>query len=137
MLTELLSWEAIDFEQDDAKANHLLRKFDKCMAQKEDENRSYKEQREQWRQTTFKSRKQAQQALEELPAPDPTLPPFDPVKNEPFVDSSFVSKFSDEVVLDKLNDFADSTLKMGESLLKRLSQSEFFSRTSTLTKAPQ
>ena len=32
--------------------------------------------------------------------------------------------------MDKLNEFADSTIKMGESLFRRIQQSDFFSKTS-------
>ena len=60
------------------------------------------------------------------------LPPFKKPKNEPYSDTnSFDSKFSDAIVIDKFNEFADSTLKMGESLFKRISESEFFSSRSS------
>ena len=61
--------------------------------------------------------------------PDPTLPPFDKqIENEPYSDTnSFGSKFSEDLVLDKLNDLAEQSYKMGESLFKRISQSDFFS----------
>lgn len=65
--------------------------------------------------------------MDALPAPDPSLPPFSKVENEPYSDSSSF-KFNDDAVLDKLNDFADSTIKMGESFFRRISQSDFFSR---------
>lgn len=68
--------------------------------------------------------------LDALPAPDPSLPPFSKVANEPYGDSSSF-KFNDDAVLDKLNDFADSTIKMGESFFRRISQSDFFSRGSS------
>lgn len=49
-----------------------------------------------------------------MPAPDPTLPPFTKVPNEPYSDTnSFSNKFTDEAVLDKLNEFADSTYLIG------------------------
>jgi len=51
------------------------------------------------------------------------------VPNEPYGDTNSF-KFNDDAVLDKLNDFADSTIKMGESLFRRISQSDFFSRSS-------
>ena len=65
--------------------------------------------------------------------PEPTLPPFaKQVENEPYSDTnSFGSKFSEDVVLDKLNDLAEQSYKMGESLFKRISQSEFFSSRSS------
>ena len=53
-------------------------------------------------------------------------------ENEPYNDTnSFDSKFNDDMVIDKFNEFADSTLKMGESLFKRLAESEFFSSRSS------
>ena len=58
--------------------------------------------------------------------PDPTLPPYSEVENEPYGGSK--GKFNDDAVLDKLNDFADSAHKFGESIYKRISQSDFFSR---------
>jgi len=58
--------------------------------------------------TSFKTKKQAQAALDALPAPDPSFPPFPVVENEPFGDAN-AFKFNDEVVFEKLNEFANST----------------------------
>lgn len=56
-----------------------------------------------------------------------SLPPFNVSSNEPYGDNQslkFVSQFQSDEVLDKLNEFADSTIQFGEQLLKRLLQTE-------------
>ena len=53
------------------------------------------------------------------------MPPFKKVKNEPFGDNSIMKLQGDEV-LDKLNEFADSTLEFGSALIKRLISAETF-----------
>jgi len=65
------------------------------------------------------------QSTDSLPAPDPCLPPLQKIKNEPFGDNT-VMKLQGDEVLDKLNEFADSTLEFGSSLLKRLMKAEAF-----------
>ena len=70
-----------------------------------------------------------------MPAPDPSIPPLAKVANEPFGDSSSF-KFNDDVVLEKLNDFADSTYKIGESLFRRIVLGDFFSRSSSAQMNP-
>ena len=54
------------------------------------------------------------------------------MENEPY--GGRKGKFNDDAVLDKLNDFADSAHKIGESIYKRISQSDFFSRASGSSK---
>ena len=56
------------------------------------------------------------------------------MESEPYGGSK--GKFNDDAVLDKLNDFADSAHKFGESIYKRISQSDFFSRGGSSTEKP-
>ena len=72
-----------------------------------------------------KNKKAQSQSVDSLPAPDPCLPPIQKIKNEPFGDNTAM-KFQGDEVLDKLNEFADSTLEFGSSLLKRLMKAEAF-----------
>ena len=56
-----------------------------------------------------------------------SLPPFTAPDNEPYGDNQllkFGSQFQSEQVIEKLNEFADSTIQFGEQLLKRLLQTE-------------
>ena len=68
--------------------------------------------------------------IDSLPAPDPCLPPIQRLKNEPFGDNTAM-KFQGDEVLDKLNEFADSTLEFGSSLFKRLMNTEAFAVSSS------
>ena len=86
------------------------------MIDKEQENAKLHENFKQWKRAVYKNKKQAQLAFDALPAPDPSIPPFKEVENEPFGGS----QGSGDHVQDKLNDFADHTLKMGESIYKRI-----------------
>ena len=80
----------------------------------------------QLKRTQFKNKKQYQQALDALPAPEPSLPPFQPIENEPYADNK--SKFNQEDVLEQFTELADTTYQFGESLFRKISQSDFFSR---------
>lgn len=104
------------------------------MQDKEDGNKALYDQIKKFKSAPYKQKKHAQAALDALPAPDPSLPPFNPIENEPFGDTNSF-KFNDDIVMEKLNDFADSTIKMGESLFRKISQSDFFSRSATSTKS--
>lgn len=139
ILQELLTWEHIVSDdmtpQQSLNENHLLSKFDKYMLEKEDQNQNIYDQIQKLKSAPFKNKKQAQAALDAMPAPDPSIPPLAKVTNEPFGDSSSF-KFNDDVVLEKLNDFADSTYKIGESLFKRIVLGDFFNRSSSAQMNP-
>lgn len=56
-----------------------------------------------------------------------SLPPFSVPVNEPYGDNQilkFGTQFQSDEVINKLNEFADSTIQFGEQLLKRLLQTE-------------
>jgi len=56
-----------------------------------------------------------------------SIPPFTVPENEPYGDNQslkFGSNFQSEEVIEKLNEFADSTIQFGEQLLKKLLQTE-------------
>ena len=55
---------------------------------------------------------------------NPHLPPK-PRVNEPFQDISAISNEDYLTVVNKLNEFADSTLNFGETLLKKIEESGF------------
>lgn len=55
---------------------------------------------------------------------NPNLPPKHRVSNEPFADlGSSISNEDFQLVVSKLNEFADSTLNFGEALLKKIEES--------------
>ena len=149
ILQELLSWEVVyetesessenNAESDDADTtaddpandpSHLLHKFDKYMQEKEDQNQAMYDKIKRVKEKSYKNKKQAQAALDKCETPDPSLPPFPEVESEPFGDSSSF-KFNDDAVFEKLNEFANSTYQMGESLLRKITLPDFFSRSSS------
>ena len=97
------------------------------MQEKEEQNASKHERIKKIKAKQYKKKKQAQAALDACAPPDPSLPPFSEIENEPFGDTSSF-KFNDEVVFEKLNEFANSTYQMGESLLRKITLPDFFSR---------
>ena len=112
-----------DESQEDPKKG-LANKYDLCLQQKEDENKQRHKIHRLLSQVPQNQKKASEH--DSVPAPDPSLPPLKKLKNEPFGDNS-IMKLQGEEVLDKLNDFADSTLEFGSALIKRLISAETFS----------
>ena len=100
------------------------------MQEKEDQNQAMYDKIKRVKEKSYKNKKQAQAALDKCETPDPSLPPFPEVESEPFGDSSSF-KFNDDAVFEKLNEFANSTYQMGESLLRKITLPDFFSRSSS------
>ena len=91
------------------------------MTIKENENRD-KHRKIRKAKKTAKKNQKAQKAIDALPQPDPTLPPFSKRENEPFVNENI----EDDALIEKLNSFADNNYKINESVLKKISWTNFF-----------
>ena len=134
ILQEILSWESIDFKRevavaDESQEDNLQRlnnKYDLYIKEKENTNQELHNALKLLQAVPAKNKKAQAQSMDSLPAPDPCLPPLQKIKNEPFGDNT-VMKFEGDDVLDTFNEFADSTLEFGSSLLKRLIKAEAFS----------
>ena len=59
--------------------------------------------------------------------PDPSIKPFSKIENEPYTNSQGY-KSNEDAMLDKMNEFADNTFKMGESIFRSISTSDFFTK---------
>ena len=130
ILKELLTWESTqkmeetDISNEENLNRKLITKYDIYIHEKEEENIKLHSIMQILAEVPAKNKKIQQPGLDSLPAPDPSLPPFQKIKNEPYGDNTAM-KFQGDEVLDKLNEFADSTLEFGTSLLKRIKTEAF------------
>lgn len=128
ILSTCLEWKSIDEYSVDSELKEttpqLLRTYDSYIGNKETENARLVKQREI--EALERKQKKGKSLLPQVtgqltePAPDPCLPPFMPLPNEPFGESTG----SVDELIGRLEEMADSTFQLGESLIKRIFKKE-------------